>query len=275
MIRTINRITIILLSLLLLFPVIWMITGSFKSVLGAVAMPPTLIPRKPTLENYAILLEYPVFRWAVNSFIVSGFGAFGATVFSILSGYAFAKKKIPYKEIIFVMLLASIMVPMQSKMIPLFLMIKTMGLVDTLPGMIIPGLTSPVYIFFFRQFLKSFPDDLLDSAEIDGAGEFTKIIHVVVPLSMAPAAAMFIIGFIGGWNALMWQLIIARSEEIYTLPVGIIKLIQSFDIFYLSGIEHYGLKNACATFAFAPPLIVFIIFQKHFMKNIFSGATKE
>jgi len=275
MTKTINQIIIILLALLLLFPIIWMISGSFKSALGAVAMPPTLLPRKPTIDNYITLFKWPVLRWTFNSFIVSAVGAFGATSFSILSGYAFAKKQIPYKETIFMLFLASLMVPMQSKMIPLFLMIKKMGLYDTLAGMVIPGLASPVYIFFYRQFLKSFPNDLLDIAEIDGAGEITKLIKIVIPLSMAPAAAMFLIGFIGGWNALMWQLIIAQSEDIYTLPVGILKIVTSAEILFKSGLEHYGLKNACATFAFMPPLIIFAVFQKHFLKNIFSGATKE
>ncbi len=275
MIKTINRTIIIILAVLLLFPIVWMISGSFKSAVLAVEMPPKLIPREPTFDNYITLFKKPVFRWAFNSFIVSGAGALGATTFSILSGYAFAKKRIPFKEIIFMMILASMMVPMHCKIIPLFIMIQKMGLYNSLAGMIIPGLASPVYIFFFRQFLKSFPDEILDMAEIDGAGEWYKLVRIVIPLSMVPAAAMFLIGFIGGWNAIMWQLIIARSEEIYTLPVGIMKLMKSVEMIYIAGMQNYGLQNAAATTAFLPPVIIFIIFQKHFLNNIFAGAAKE
>jgi len=273
-IKTINRIIIISIALLLLFPLIWMVIGSFKSAITAMEMPPTLIPRNPTIQNYVKLFEWPVFLWMRNSFIVAAVGSFLATTFSIISGYAFAKKQIPFKEIIFMMLLVAMMVPMHSRMIPLYLMIRKMGLMDSLAGMIIPGLTSPMFIFFYRQFLKSFPDELLDIAEMDGAGEICKLINIVIPLSIAPAAAMFILGFMGGWGALMWQLIIARSENVFTLPVGIIKIMQSADIYFMTGMKNYGLENACATFAFLPPLIVFIVFQKHFLSNIFSGATK-
>jgi multiple sugar transport system permease protein len=252
-----------------------MLSGSFKPATRAIMMPPEIIPRHLTFENYIYLFEEPVVIWIFNSFVVAILGVIGAMLINTMAGYAFAKKKIPAKEIIFWCFVASMMIPGQINFIPLFLLIKKIGLYNTRAAMIIPGLSSAFFIFFLRQYLKDFPNDLLWTAEIDGCSELGKFFRVVIPLSKPGIAVMATMAFIGHWMNFFWQLVIVNKDSMKTLPVGVATLVLSEKLYMKYGVPNYGLSTAGATMSFLPLFIVFILFQKYFQQGIFEGALKE
>ena len=271
-IKYFNLVIVVLIALLLMFPLWWMITGSFRLAIGAVKI--EIIPTQPTLRNYVRLLRHPVLFWTFNSFVVALITSIVSTLINTMAGYAFAKKSIPLKEPLFIMFLAVMMIPAQISFIPLFLLIKKVGLFNTRAAMIIPGLASAFYIFFLRQYLKDFPNDLLWTADIDGCGEIRKFLNVILPLSKPALAVCFTMTFMGQWNNFFFQLIIATRDSVKTLPVGIAQMVLSEQNYMEFGLPDFGIQMAGATYSFLPMLLVFIVFQKQFVTGLFSGALK-
>ncbi len=268
-----NLVVVILIALLLIFPLWWMITGSFRLAIGAVKI--EIIPTQPTIRNYVRLFRHPVVIWTFNSFIVAIICSIVSTLINTMAGYAFAKKSIPLKEPLFIMFLVSMMIPGQLGFIPLFLLIKKVGLFNTRAAMIIPGLASAFYIFFLRQYLKDFPNDLLWTAEIDGCGEIRKFLNVIIPLSKPALGICFTMTFLGNWGNFFWQLIVATKDTVKTLPVGIAQMVLSEQNYMEFGLPDFGIQMAGATYSFISMLIVFIFFQKQFVQNIFAGSIKQ
>ncbi|MEE9316266.1 MAG: carbohydrate ABC transporter permease, partial [bacterium] len=208
-----------------LAPFIWMISTSLKSSESVFTFPPQWIPKHPTIEQYQTLFrEVNFLQFFKNSVIV----AFGITLFSLflnsLGGFAFAKHKFPGREKIFALLLATMMVPGQITMIPVFLMLKTVGLINSYWGLIIPAGASAFGIFLMRQFITTIPTDLIESARIDGCSEFRIYWTIILPLCKPVIAALGIFTFMGSWNAFLWPLIIMIKENMYTLPVALANL---------------------------------------------------
>lgn len=252
-----------------LAPFIWMISTSFKSSESVFTFPPQWIPKHPTIEQYQTLFrEVNFLQFFKNSVIV----AFGITLFSLflnsLGGFAFAKHKFPGREKIFALLLATMMVPGQITMIPVFLMLKSVGLINSYWGLIIPAGASAFGIFLMRQFITTIPTDLIESARIDGCSEFRIYWTIILPLCKPVLAALGIFTFMGSWNAFLWPLIIMIKENMYTLPVALANL---------SG-QHatkFGLLMAGAVVVVIPVLIVFIVAQRYVIKGVAVTGLKQ
>jgi len=260
----------LLLALASLLPLYWMIIGSFKIQTNAMAVPPEFWPSNPTLENWQKLLfgRSPTWRWFLNSLVVATLSATLAVLTSGLAGYAFGKKEFPGRNFFFWLIIITMMLPKQISLIPLFILMRRLDWFNTYQGLIVPWIAYPFGIFLFKQYMQSIPNELLDAARIDGAGELRTFFKIVLPLSKPAVGALSIFAFVAAWNDFLWQLILVTKRTMYTLPVGVSKLVSSLSSFNL------GLAMAGATFAFIPMLIVFLIFQDYFVKGITLGAVK-
>jgi len=252
-----------------LAPFIWMISTSFKSAESVFTYPPQWIPEHPTLEQYQRLFrEVNFLQFFKNSVIV----AFGITLFSLflnsLGGYAFAKYRFPGREKIFALLLATMMVPGQITMIPVFLMLKSVGLINSYWGLIIPAGASAFGIFLMRQFITTIPNDLIESARIDGCSEFRIYWTIILPLCKPVLAALGIFTFMGSWNAFLWPLIVMIKENMYTLPVALANLSGQYA-------TKFGLLMAGAVVVVTPVIIVFILAQRYVIRGVAVTGLKQ
>jgi len=252
-----------------LAPFIWMISTSFKSSESVFTFPPQWIPQHPTIEQYqALFREVNFLQFFKNSAIV----AFGITLFSLflnsLGGFAFAKYKFPGREKIFALLLATMMVPGQITMIPVFLMLKSIGLINSYWGLIIPAGASAFGIFLMRQFITTIPNDLIESARIDGCSEFRIYWTIILPLCKPVIAALGIFTFMGSWNAFLWPLIVMIKENMYTLPVALANLSGQYA-------TKFGLLMAGAVVVVTPVIIVFILAQRYVIKGVAVTGLKQ
>jgi multiple sugar transport system permease protein len=256
-------------SLLSLMPIYWMITGSFKIQHDAIAYPPELFPTHPTLQNWEkLLVGMPTLRWLLNSFIAASGVALLGVITSTLAGYAFGKKRFPGQNLLFWLLLLTMMLPKQISLIPLFIMMRDLKWFDTYFALIIPYAAYPFGIFLVKQFMQGIPNDLLDAAKIDGASEFGVFWHVVLPLTKPAVGALAIFAFMFGWNDYIWQLVVTNKQTMLTLPVGVSKLVAGWATIDI------GVGMAGATLAFIPMLVIFLLFQDYFVKGITVGAVK-
>ncbi|MDP8217416.1 MAG: carbohydrate ABC transporter permease [Candidatus Theseobacter exili] len=243
-------------------PFLWMISTSFKSSEGIFAFPPKFIPVNPTLEHYKDLFEKVKFLGHFkNSLIIAVSITLLNLFFNSLAGYAFAKYKFPGREKIFTLLLVTMMVPGQVAMMPVFLILKNLGLLNTYLGLIIPGASGVFGIFLMRQFMKTIPNDLIESARIDGCSEFRIFWSIMLPLCKPALATLAIFTFMGAWNEFIWPLIIMTKEEMYTLPVALANLNGQHN-------TEWGLLMAGSVIIIIPILVTFIALQRYFMKGI-------
>jgi len=252
-----------------LAPFVWMISTSLKSSESVFSYPPQWIPKNPTLEQYrALFREVNFLQFFKNSVIV----ALAITLFSLflnaLGGFAFAKYRFPGREKIFALLLATLMVPGQITMIPVFLMLKSVGLINSYWGLIIPAGASAFGIFLMRQFITTIPNDLIESARIDGCSEFRIFWSIILPLCKPVLAALGIFTFMGSWNAFLWPLIVMIKENMYTLPVALANLSGQYA-------TKFGLLMAGAVVVVAPVLIVFILAQRYVIRGVAVTGLKQ
>lgn len=247
-------------GILTVTPFIWMILSSFKTNAEIVSVNQSLFPEQWSFQNFIDLFERLNFDvYLKNTLIITGFSFFGL-LFNAMAGYGFAKYRFKGKNSLFIMVLATMMIPSQVTMIPVYLILNTVGLTNTYAGIILPGLAGAFGIFLFRQFMSTISDELLEAARLDGASEFYIFTRIILPLSRPILAVQGILVFIGGWNSFIWPLIIATDQRFYTLSVGL-QLLQG---------QHgtdYALQMAGATFMVAPILIVFMIFQKYILSG--------
>ena len=210
----------------------------------------------------------PASRWLVNSLLVAVSISVSAVFTSALAGYALGKLSFPGRRIAFWLVVATMMLPRQVSLIPLYLMVVGLDWMDSYPGLIAPFLCYPFGIFLVRQFMLQVPDELLAAARIDGAGPWRIFWHIVLPMSRPALGAVAIFSFMGAWNEYLWQLIVTNRPGMYTLPVGVSKLVTTLSQFDL------GLAMAGATVAFLPMLAVFVLFQRYFVQGVSVGALK-
>lgn len=251
---------LILGAFIMLFPLIWMVSTSFKTALEVFSL--DIIPENPTLQNYAKVLEDSLFiRWFFNSLVIATITTISVAFFDTLVGYILAKFTFRGKNIIFIAILSSLMIPTEMLIIPWYLMSTTFGWVDTYWGIMFPGVISAFGIFLMKQFMESIPEDLLDAARIDGLNEFSIFWRIAVPQVWPALAALCIFSFLGNWNAFLWPLIVIESPEIRTLPVGLA-------FFSGENEDYWEMVMTGATIAVIPLIIVFIFFQRHIIKGI-------
>lgn len=254
--------------LLTLTPLLWMLSASFMPPGQANTFPPRLLPQPATLEHYrALFVRLDLARHFVNSAIVS----VGATLASValcgMAGYAFAKLRFGARDPVFRVLLAALVIPGQVGMLPLFLMLHAMGLVNTLWGAMIPGLAPIFGIFMVRQYALSIPDDLLDAARIDGAGEFRIFWTIAMPLMRPILATLATFTFLAMWNDFMWPLIILSDDRKYTLPVALANLVGEH-------VPDTELMMAGSVLTLLPVLIVFLVLQRAYLRGVMLGGVK-
>lgn len=251
---------LILGGLLMMIPFIWMIGSSFKPENEFTAIPPTIIPHHPTLHNYSDLFIKMNFLIYLQNTLVIVVCSFVGLFLNAIAGYAFAKFEFPGKNGFFYLILATMMIPGQVTMIPTYLIINKMGLVNTMAGIVLPGLVGAFGIFLFRQFMSTIPTDLMEAARLDGAGELRIFFQLILPVVKPVFAVQGILTFIGAWNSFLWPLIIANDEKLYTLSVGLSLLKGQY------GTE-FGLQMAGAAFMVVPIIVIFAFFQKHIIEG--------
>jgi multiple sugar transport system permease protein len=248
---------------LLVGPFIWMVLGSIKTTGELRQVPPTWLPQNPTLSNYTELLDRLNFaRFFLNSTIVAAAVTAGNVIFCSMLGYALAKLSFPGKRILFGVVLGTLMVPFIVTFMPLFVLVANMGLVNTHAGLILPSLVGAFGVFLMRQFIGDIPDELLDAARVDGAGEHYIFWRIVMPLCGPAIATLTILTFLGSWNSFLWPLVVANTEDMYTLPVAI--------ALFATGQQetNIALLMAGSVVVIVPVLIVFIALQRYFTQGI-------
>ncbi|UOQ87430.1 carbohydrate ABC transporter permease [Gracilibacillus salinarum] len=247
-------------GLLVSLPFIWMVLSSFKTEQEVLSIPPTLFPQDPTMEHFVNLFQNLNFDvYLLNTLIIVACSMIGLFL-NTMAGYGFGKFQFKGKETWFVVVLITMMLPGQVTMIPTYLLLNEMGLTNTMTGIVLPGLIAAFNIFLIRQFMVTIPDDLIEAARLDGAGEFYIFTRIIIPLSMPILAVQVILTFIGAWNSFLWPLIVANDEALYTLSVGLALLKDQ-------NVTNYGLQMAGSTFMVLPILIIFIIFQKYIIEG--------
>ncbi|MFI8575573.1 MULTISPECIES: carbohydrate ABC transporter permease [Rossellomorea] len=265
--KTLVALLMILGGILVSIPFIWMISSSFKPESEVLQIPPTLFPENPTLENYLNLFESMNFGVYLRNTLVIVLFSFLGLFFNAMAGYGFAKFHFKGKEKIFYIVLATMMIPAQVTMIPVYLILNEMGLTNTMAGIILPGLAAAFSIFLFRQFMTTIPTDLLEAARLDGAGEFYIFFKLIVPIAKPIFAVQGILTFIGAWNSFLWPLIIANDESLYTLSVGLSLLQGQYA-------NNFGLQMAGAAFMVVPIIIIFSFFQKYIVEGFTMSGIK-
>lgn len=261
---------LIVCAVLWLFPFYWALVSSFKTEQQMFQIPPIWFPLDATWFNYVDLIERTkVIQWTFNSFYVSLAATCLVCLIGCLAGYAFAKMRFRGRDIVFYMMIATMMLPKYVLLVPLFRLMKTFGWFDTYTGLIVPEAASalPFAIFLMRQFIYSIPSELFDAAKVDGCSEIGIFTRIVVSLTKPALAALAIFTFVRAWNDYMWQLIVTNSDAMKTLPLGIAGL-------QLENVVVYGRVMAGAMLSALPMILVFVVFQKHFTRGLTLGAVK-
>lgn len=254
-------------AVLSLMPLYWMISISFMNVVTLLRMPPRLVPWPLILTNYTRLLTRSMLpRWEMNSALVAGTNTLISLFVSSFYGYIFAKKRFPGQQILFWVLISTMMVPFQVVTIPVFLMFRRFGIINTYWALIVPGLFSAYGVFLMRQVMKPLPSELIDAARIDGCREFDIYWRVMLPLAKPGLAVLGIFTFVGNWNDFYWPLVVLNKPQMYTLPVGLPTLQGQW--------TDYGLLMAGSTLAALPTIAIFLAFQRYFLQGVTVGAIK-
>ena len=261
-------IILIVLALGAVAPLYWMFATSLTPSALTVRFPPELIPSAPTLRNYELVLAQPNFlRWVINSFVQATSVTFVTVATASMAGYALAKLPFRGAKTLFWLFILSMMLPFEAILVPLFLVVTRLGLVDSYLGLILPLLVTPFAIFLMKQFIQTLPTELLDAARVDGASELRIYWNVVLPLVRPGLAFLGIITFVAQWNSFVWPLVVTRSSEMRTLQVGLVLIREQEPLFY-------GLHMAAAVLAAIPVIVVFFAFQRYFLRGVTVGALK-
>ena len=257
-----------LVTLLVLMPLIWMVSVSFMAPGEAATFPPPLFPANPTLENYRTLFSnYGIGRYLLNSVIVSSLATLLALLFVVPAGYAFAKLRFTGRDAVFQALVLAMVVPGQIGMLPLFLELKAMGLVNSYAGALVPWLAGIFGIFLVRQFCLSIPTELLEAARIDGASEGLILRKIVMPALKPVLITLALFIFLGSWNDFMWPLIILADQNLYTLPVALAALSREH-------VQDNELMMAGSVVTILPVLVLFLALQRHYLDGLLAGSVK-
>jgi alpha-1,4-digalacturonate transport system permease protein len=257
-----------LIVFLFLIPVIYTVSSSFKSMSELFSTSPTFFPRRWTLSNYVhVLSSGNYIRYILNSLFVATTSTAIAIVINTMSGYALAKYKFKGSTVIMIVILSTIMLPLEIFMAPIFKIIAFFGMYDSLWAIIIPPAATPTGIFLMRQYLITIPDDIINSARIDGASEWKIFTSIIIPNAKPAIATLAIFSFMWRWNDYIWPLIAIFSPQKYTLQLAIANLTGEFGTDYTSAL-------AISVFSMIPMLIIFIIFQRQFVQGTVESGMK-
>jgi multiple sugar transport system permease protein len=255
-------------ALLTLAPLLWMVSASLMSAGEANRFPPPLLPARPTFQHYADLFtRLDLGRNFLNSLFVATVTTVISVLLNAMAGYAFAKLRFRGRDAIFQTLLGALVIPTQVGMLPLFLLLEKMGLVNTMAGVMVPYLCSVFGIFMVRQYALSIPDDLLDAARIDGASEARIFWSVVLPVIRPILAVQAAFNFLATWNDFLWPLIVLSDEKRFTLPVAVASLVGEH-------VQDTELMMAGAVITVLPVIVLFLALQRFYVEGITTGSTK-
>jgi multiple sugar transport system permease protein len=256
------------ISLLMLVPLVWMLVTSIETPAESLRFPPTLIPSGIHWQNYPDAWDAAPFgRFFINSLIVTGASVLGNLIFCSLAGYAFARIRFFGRDLVFIAMLATLMVPFQVIMIPTFLIVQRIGLVNSLGALIVPNLCTPFGIFLLRQFFRTLPIELEEAARIDGCTRLGVLFRVVLPLSLPALATLGIVTFLWTWNDFLWPLIVITSTNQSTVQLGLAS-------FQGAHATRWTLLMAGNVMALAPMLIVFVICQRWFVQSLAASGIR-
>ena len=265
--RVVNGAAVVVLGIgavLMILPFMWMFSTSLRPITESYKLPPAWFPTEFHWETYTAVFQssVPVIQFAANSVKVTFFVTLGQLITCSMAGFAFARLRFPFRNLLFLLLLASLMVPGQVTIIPVFIIMRNLGLVDSHLSIILPFLTSAFGVFLLRQFFLTLPQDLIDAAKIDGAGAWTTFLRVALPLAGPSLAALTIISFNNTWNNYFYPLVFLNTWEKMTLPLGITALRG-----YMAS-NSASVVMAAVSLAILPVLLVFLLAQRWFIAGI-------
>lgn len=258
----------IIIAVVTLTPAIWMVSASLMPAGQASTFPPKFFPSQITFEHYITLFtRLQLARYLLNSLILSVTVTFISLFFNSMAGYAFAKYRFPGRDRLFRLLIAEMVIPAQVTTLPLFLMLKKVGLINTYFGVIVAGMSTIYGIFLIRQYARSLPDSLIEAARMDGASDFKIYWSVVLPLCRPILVTLAIFTFVGTWNDFFWPLIVLTDDSMYTLPVALAILTGEH-------VQDAELMMAGSVLTVLPVLVVFIAMQRYYIQGIMVGSVK-
>ncbi len=249
-------------------PLLWMVSVSFMPAGQASSFPPPFLPHGATWDNYEKLFSHAgMDRRFENSLLLASLSTAFSLLFNVTAGYAFAKLRFRGRDRLFQALLGALIIPGQVAMIPLFLLLKSLGLVDTYAAVLVPSLASVFGIFLVRQYALSIPDELLEAARIDGAGELRTFVSIVLPALTPVVVTLALFSFLGSWNDFLWPLITLSNDDLYTLPLALAALSREH-------VQDRELMMAGAVITLLPVLIVFLSLQRYYLQGLLAGSVK-
>ena len=261
-------ILLIMGGLVMIVPFAWMISTSLKSGQYVLSMPPQLIPNPATLDSYRRIFElYPIGRMLFNSLFVAGLTTVGQLVTCSMAAYAFARLKFRGHNFVFLLYLATLMVPFQVTITPLFILMRIFGWINTYQGLILPGVFSAFGTFMLRQAFMTIPAEYEEAAYMDGASPLTIFLKIILPLSKPALATLSVFAFMGSWNSFMWPLFIVREETLMTLPVGLATLQGRW-------LTEWNLVMAGAVITVLPMLLLYLFAQKDLVQGYVMSGLK-
>jgi multiple sugar transport system permease protein len=259
---------LVLGGIVVAFPLLWMLAVSFMAPGEASHFPPPLLPRQATLDNYRTLFANAgIGRYFLNSLLLATGATLLSLSFNVGAGYAFAKLHFRGRDKLFRLLLGALVIPAQVAMLPLFLMLKQMGFVNSFMGVLIPSAASIFGIFLVRQYALTIPDALLEAARLDGAGELRIFRAIVLPLLAPILVTLALFSFLGSWNDFMWPLIVLTDKDMYTLPVAIASLSREH-------VQDNEMMMAGSVLTIVPVLLIFLGLQRYYLQGLTMGSVK-
>ena len=268
--RTVTYIILALIALVFLMPLVWMLSTSFKPKAEWFTREIYWIPRTFTLENYTRILSNsttPINRWFVNSIILAVITTVLTLIIDSLAAYAYARMEFPGRRVLFAILLATLFLPGVMFLVPNFVTVYRLGLLNSFPGVFLPALASVFGVFFLRQFFESIPNELEEAAQIDGATAFTTFYQIALPLAKPAMATLAVITFLASWNDFLWPLLILKERSLQTLPPGLRTLQGAYT-------SEYGQMMAGAAIAAVPVLIIYIALQRFIVQSVATTGLK-
>ena len=261
---------LLIFGLLMILPLILLVSNAFKSPQELLSWPPTVIPDAPTLDNISsVVLDTPLMRWVANSVVFAVLSTLAIVATSAIAGYILGKFRFHTLNVIFILILATAIVPFEVYMIPLYFQVQGLGLLNSTAGLLIGYLVMSFGIFLIRQnVIHSIPDELLEAARIDGAGEIWIFFRVVLPLLRGALGALAVLAFFQAWTAFAWPLIVATSRESYTIEVGLALFQTGYTV-------DLGRLSAAAALVLVPSVTLFVLLRRSFVEGIAGTGLKE
>jgi multiple sugar transport system permease protein len=252
----------------MIVPFLWMLSTSLKADQFVLTMPPQFLPRPLTADSYQRLLElFPIARMFFNSLFVAVVTTLGQVFISAMAAYAFARMQFRGRDVVFLLYLATLMIPSQVTITPLFILMRYLGWINTYQGLIAPGIFTAFGTFLLRQFFLTLPKDLEEAAFIDGASHLTVFLRIILPLARPALATLAVFAFMGSWNSFLWPLFIVRNEVLMTLPVGLATLHGRW-------LTQWNLVMAGSVITVIPMLIIYLFAQRYFVRGVVLSGLK-